>query len=132
MKKFLAGIMTVAMMFSFAACSSGEAPSDDTANDGENVESSADNSTLLIGGIGPLTGGAASYGNSVKQGAEIAIAEINEAGGIKAGDGVYTFALDFQDDESSEDKAITAYNSLMDKGMNKCALYCSKRIIKTR
>ena len=26
-------------------------------------------------------------------------------------------ALDFQDDESSEDKAITAYNSLMDKGM---------------
>ena len=117
MKKFLAGIMTVAMMFSFAACSSGEAPSDDVANDGENVESSADNSTLLIGGIGPLTGGAASYGNSVKQGAEIAIAEINEAGGIKAGDGVYTLALDFQDDESSEDKAITAYNSLMDKGM---------------
>ncbi|NDO45548.1 ABC transporter substrate-binding protein [Clostridium sp. MD294] len=116
MKKFLAGAMALVMMFSFAACSSGE-DTQQSNNNENNVESYADNPTILIGGIGPLTGGAASYGTSVKQGAEIAIAEINEAGGIKAGDGVYTFALDFQDDESSEDKAITAYNSLMDKGM---------------
>lgn len=117
MKKFLAGAMALVMMFSFAACSSGgdvEQPSDNESN----TEGSAEGSdTFLIGGIGPLTGGAASYGNSVKQGAEIAIAEINEAGGVKVGDASYTLALDFQDDESSEDKAITAYNSLMDKGM---------------
>ncbi len=117
MKKFLAGAMALVMMFSFAACSSGgdvEQPSDSESN----TEGSAEGSdTFLIGGIGPLTGGAASYGNSVKQGAEIAIAEINEAGGVKVGDASYTLALDFQDDESSEDKAITAYNSLMDKGM---------------
>lgn len=117
MKKFLAGAMALVMMFSFAACSSGgdvEQPSDSESNTEGNAEGS---DTFLIGGIGPLTGGAASYGNSVKQGAEIAIAEINEAGGVKVGDASYTLALDFQDDESSEDKAITAYNSLMDKGM---------------
>lgn len=117
MKKFLAGAMALVMMFSFAACSSGgdvEQPSDSESNTEDSAEGS---DTFLIGGIGPLTGGAASYGNSVKQGAEIAIAEINEAGGVKVGDASYTLALDFQDDESSEDKAITAYNSLMDKGM---------------
>ncbi len=119
MKKLFASVMAAVMMFSFAACSSGSENqnSDVESNPESNVESSADASTFLIGGIGPLTGGAASYGNSVKQGAEIAIAEINEAGGVKVGDQTHTLALDFQDDESSEDKAITAYNSLMDKGM---------------
>ena len=32
---------------------------------------------FLIGGLGPLTGAAASYGVSVKQGATVAIDEIN-------------------------------------------------------
>lgn len=119
MKKFLAGVMAFAMMFSFAACSSGgnDSASDDSNSDSAVGGSAEGSETFLIGGIGPLTGGAASYGNSVKQGAEIAIAEINEAGGVKVGDKTYTLKLDFQDDESSEDKAITAYNSLMDKGM---------------
>ena len=39
--------------------------------------SSEDSGTIKIGGIGPLTGGAAAYGNAVKNGAEIAIEEIN-------------------------------------------------------
>lgn len=77
-----------------------------------------DGDTFLIGGIGPLTGAAASYGNSVKQGAEIAIKEVNDAGGIKVGDKTYKFALDFADDEATEDKATQAYNSLMDKNIN--------------
>ena len=59
MKKFLAGAMALVMMFSFAACSSGgdvEQPSDSESN----TEGSAEGSdTFLIGGIGPLTGGAA-------------------------------------------------------------------------
>ena len=66
----------------------------------------------------PLTGAAASYGTSVKQGAEIAIKEINGAGGVKVGDKTYQFKLEFADDEASEDKAPQAYNSLMDKGIN--------------
>ena len=67
--------------------------------------------------MGPLTGPAASYGTSVKQGAEIAIAEINEAGGVTVGDVNYTLALAFEDDEATEDKSIQAYNTLMDEGI---------------
>lgn len=74
--------------------------------------------TFLIGGIGPTTGAAASYGTSVKQGAEIAINEINAAGGVTAGDTTYEFALEWADDEASEDKAPQAYNSVMDAGAN--------------
>lgn len=72
---------------------------------------------FLIGGLGPLTGPAASYGVSVKQGAEIAIEEITKAGGVKVGDSTLQLKLDFADDEASGDTAMSAYNSLMDKGI---------------
>lgn len=109
MKKFLAAIMAVAMTFSLAACGSSDKGNTADANGEE---------TFVIGGLGPLTGSAASYGISVKQGAEIAINEINEAGGVKVGDKTVKLALNFKDDEASEETAITAYNSLMDEGIN--------------
>ncbi len=74
--------------------------------------------SFLIGGIGPLTGIAASYGVSVKQGAEIAIDEINEAGGVSVGDEKVQLQFKFMDDEAMPDKAVTAYNALMDDGMD--------------
>lgn len=75
---------------------------------------SADSETFKIGGIGPLTGDAASYGISVKNGAQIAVDEINEAGGVNG----VNFELIFEDDECDEEKSVNAYNSLMDKGIN--------------
>ena len=59
----VAGIMTM----SFTACG--------------NNSQSADSDTFKIGGIGPLTGDAANYGNSVKNGCQVAVDEINAAGG---------------------------------------------------
>lgn len=94
-----------------------EAAGSEAANDTAAADT-GDAETFLIGGIGPLTGAAASYGTSVKQGAEIAIKEVNDAGGVKVGDKTYKFALEFADDEATEDKATQAYNSLMDKGIN--------------
>ena len=70
--------------------------------------------TFKIGGIGPVTGSAASYGISVKQGAEIAIDEINAAGGVNG----MKFELYFEDDEADGEKGITAYNKLVDKKIN--------------
>lgn len=64
-----------------------------------------------IGGMGPLTGGAASYGLSVKQGAQIAIDEINAAGGVNG----KQLQLVFEDDENDVEKAINAYNKIMDE-----------------
>lgn len=67
--------------------------------------------SIKIGGIGPLTGEAAIYGTTVKNGAEIAISEINEKSNIK-------FEFNFQDDENDAEKSINAYNSLKDWGMH--------------
>ena len=71
---------------------------------------------FIIGGIGPLSGAAASYGVSVKQGAEVAIKEINDAGGVKVGSKTLKLKLEFADDEALPKTAPAAYNSVMDKG----------------
>ena len=69
---------------------------------------------IVIGGSGPLTGTAAQYGNAVKNAAELAVKEINENGGING----QTLKLVFEDDEADPgDKAVNAYNSLVDKDM---------------
>lgn len=89
---------------------------DTTDSAGEKGSAAAEK--FVIGGLGPLTGSSASYGNSVKNGAQIAVDEINAAGGVKVGDTTYTLELNFADDEATEEKAVTAYNSLMDSGIH--------------
>lgn len=79
-------------------------------------DGSSKNDTFLIGGIGPLTGDSASYGTSVKQGAEIAMKEINDAGGVAVGDKKIKLDLNFMDDEATPENAVTVFNSLMDAG----------------
>ncbi len=73
----------------------------------------ADGETFKIGGIGPMTGAAAAYGMGVMNGAQIAVDEINEAGGVNG------FQLEFnpQDDEHDPEKSVNAYNTLKDWGM---------------
>lgn len=107
----LLGTLTVA---SLAGC--GTKNTGSTGSDGGEASGTGDG-TFLIGGLGPLTGEAASYGISVKQGAEIAIQEINDAGGVKAGDKTLQLKLQFEDDEADGDTAMAAYNTLMDKGI---------------
>ncbi len=122
MRKIYGLALFAAAALSLAACSNkaDTASSADTAAAQEGADkadegANPDLETITIGTTGPLTGGAASYGISVKQGAEIAIEEINKAGGVKLGDKSYNFALQFEDDEASEEKAVTAYNTLLDK-----------------
>lgn len=117
------GLATTLAVASLAGCQSksetdtkqGTDTSTDTSTDSS---ANAGGETYVIGGIGPLTGDAASYGISVKQGAEIAIKEINEAGGVKVGDKTLQLSLKFEDDQATPDKAVTAYNSLMDNKMD--------------
>ena len=58
-----------------------------------------------------LTGGAAIYGNAAKNGAQIAVDEINEAMGYEF------FQLRYEDDAHDAEKAVNAYNALKDWGM---------------
>lgn len=73
--------------------------------------------TLKIGGIGPLTGDAAVYGIAVKNGSELAVKEINAAGGINGMQVEYKF----EDDENDAEKSVNAYNTLKDWGMEMLA-----------
>jgi branched-chain amino acid transport system substrate-binding protein len=106
--KVLALCMVAVMaMFAFAGCSSSSSQGNAGTTDDEQQ-------TFVIGTIGPLTGAAASYGISAKQGSEIAVAEINAAGGVAG----YNFVLYSEDDQHDAEKSVNAYNTLMDKGMN--------------
>ena len=84
----------------FAACGGNEKPNEDA-------------NVLKIGFSGPLTGDYAQYGNGVKNGAQLAIDEINAAGGING----MKLELNGQDDEGDPEKAVNAYNTLVGWGM---------------
>ncbi len=100
MKKFAAVSMAVMMTVAMAGCGGGEKGGDSSTE-------------FVIGGIGPTTGAAATYGEAVKNGAELAVKEINEAGGING----YQVRFEWQDDEHDAEKSVNAYNTLKDKGM---------------
>jgi len=69
--------------------------------------------TYIIGLSGPLTGGAAVYGTAVKNAAQMAVDEINAAGGL---DGV-KFELLALDDQHDASKVSTNYADMVAKGM---------------
>ncbi len=107
MKKLISLTLAAAMTMSLlAGCGSNSSVGTDSAD--------ASAETFKIGGIGPITGAGAVYGIAVKNGAELAIKEINEAGGING----YQIEYNFQDDELDNEKSVNAYNTLKDWGMN--------------
>lgn len=107
MKKLISLTLAAAMTMSLlAGCGSNGSAGTDSAD--------ASAETFKIGGIGPITGTGAVYGIAVKNGAELAIKEINEAGGING----YQIEYNFQDDELDNEKSVNAYNTLKDWGMN--------------
>lgn len=105
-KKFVAAVVAVVMamtcMVAMASCSSKE-------KDGY----TANNTEFFIGCTGPLTGDAASYGNSVQKGATVAIEEINGKGGLNG----VKFKFDIKDDQAEAASAGTGYDTLFEAGM---------------
>lgn len=100
--------MCVCMM---AGCGSASVPAAEAT---PAAESTTDGSAAFkFGGVGPLTGAAAIYGQAVKNGEQIAVDEINAAGGING----YPVELKFEDDVADGETAVNAYNNLLDWGM---------------
>jgi branched-chain amino acid transport system substrate-binding protein len=131
MKKSVSILLTAAMVAGcLAGCGDSSSSSTNTAgntsatNTTDNTsassadsttaaESTADGLTFKIGGIGPTTGGAALYGLAVQNAGQIAVDEINAAGGING----YQIEYKFEDDQHDAEKSVNAYNSLKDWGM---------------
>ncbi len=120
MKKIVSSVLVASMVLSLAACGSSASVSESTAASSETStaatgESAASGSytgtPIKIGGIGPITGGAAVYGNAVKNAQELAVKEINAANGSDV------FEWQFEDDENDAEKSVNAYNNLKDWGM---------------
>ena len=110
-KKFAAMFMAAAMVFTMAACGQkADTPSTPDAV-GSGDQSGAEVQTFVLGSCGPLTGSAAIYGQAVVNGAELAVEEIN------ASDSTVKFTFLKQDDEADSEKALNAYNTMMDEGM---------------
>ena len=109
-KKFFAMVMAGVMAVSvLAGCGSNN---NTPAASGSGAASGGDSAqTFKIGTIGPLSGPYAIYGQAVANGAQIAVDEINAAGGD------FKFELSAQDDEGDGEKSVNAYNNLMDWGM---------------
>lgn len=123
-KNLAALLMAGAMCFGLlAGCSDGQNGQESTAPSEPGTQESApaetDNQgngpaasgTFKLGGIGPLTGDAAIYGNAAMNGAQIAVDEINALGDA------IQFEFEKQDDENDPEKSLNAYNTLMDHGM---------------
>lgn len=99
MKKVLCVLMAACLVFTMTACGGSAKFSDNTVN---------------IGMIGPLTGSAAVYGTAVKNAAELAVSEINAAGGING----KQISLVAMDDKNDTAEATNAYNKLNSMGMD--------------
>ncbi len=122
MKKFkntasevLAAIMTASMVAGCgsSASNSGAGQAGSEAAGSAAAEGEASGGSYKIGVIGPLTGGAAAYGTCVANAAQLAVDEINEAGGVNG----YKLELKSEDDELDAQKSVNAYNTLKDWGM---------------
>jgi len=100
MKKVMCFLLAAVMMLTMAACGS------QSGSNGGGDSPSA----FKFGASGPLTGEAAIYGTAAMNGARIAVDEINAKGG-------YQIEFNPQDDEADGEKAVNAYNTLMDWGM---------------
>ncbi len=118
MKKVFALMMAAMLVVSMlAGCGASDAPADKgndapAATNAPGAEAPASDAPALKFGLtGPLTGSASAYGLAVRAGMEIAVEEINAKGGLQV-------EFKAEDDEADgSDKAVSAYNTLKDWGM---------------
>lgn len=105
-KAFISALLGASMMLSLAACGSSSAPT--TAGDAADTDGK-----IVIGVISPNTGALAAYGNGIVTGADLAVEQINAAGGILG----HEVELIKTDDQSDPTECLNAFNSLVAQGV---------------
>lgn len=99
LKKVSVLFITLAMVLGLTACGG--------------ADYTSENTEYVIGVSGPLTGDAAVYGVAVKNAAQMAVDEINEAGGLNG----IKFKLEATDDTHNAKKVATNYATMYEGGM---------------
>lgn len=108
----VASAMVTVMLTGCGNSGGASAPASSDSAQSNAADSASGASAFKIGGVGPTTGDNAIYGLAVKNAIQLAVDEINLAGGVNG----YLFETNFQDDEADPEKAVNAYNSLKDWG----------------
>ena len=98
MKRIAAGLVAMSMMAMTAGCGGGDKAAENKSGAG----------TAKLGVIGYMTGAGAAYGESIRQGLELARDEINAEGKVK-------IELVFEDSKGEKNEAINAANKLIHK-----------------
>ncbi len=106
MKKLLVVLLAMLCVLTLAGCSNGG-----SGNGGNNEPTGDETVTVKLGCSGPLSGDAKVYGEAVRNAAQIAVDEIN------ASDSKIKFDFRMEDDEADGEKAVSAYSTLFDWGM---------------
>ena len=118
LKKIVVVVLAVALAsMVLAACGGGNGGNGGNGGGGEQPAGdsgyTANNTKFVLGASGPLTGGAAIYGIAVQNSAQMAVDEINAAGGING------VEIEFRmlDDMHDATKVKTNFSSLYEGGM---------------
>jgi len=93
-KKFLVLLILVIFIFSVSAASA---------------------KMIKVGGVACLTGAAATYGASTRNGTVLAFKEANDEGGVDIGGTKYLIHYIFEDDQGSPEVAANAFRKLIDQ-----------------
>lgn len=117
-KKLVSLLLAACMLFALAACGSTgttatTAPTAETSSAGATEAPDASGGTITIGTISPNTGSLAVYGNAVVTGVDLAISEINAAGGVLGSQ----LAVVNADDQYDPTECLNAFNSLVSQGI---------------
>ena len=104
--KLVCMVLTLAMLLGLLAGCGGKG--------GDDSNGGGSDQTLLLGLIGPMTGDYAHYGTSTRDGAQVAVEEINAAGGVNG----WQLKLQTEDSQGDPDSAISAFGKLMDDKMD--------------
>ncbi len=133
-KKVLATLLAASMTAALAGCgssndtaaSTSDSSSDttaestdttDTTTEASSDSAAASGDTITLGVIGPMTGSLAVYGTHVSNGAELAVEQINEAGGISVGGKTYTLTTESKDDQGDSTECLNSMNALISDGI---------------
>lgn len=116
MKNILRLMLSACLVLGLAACG---APAE-TGGSGDTppVQASGEtDGTVTLGMIGPLTGSLAVYGTHIEKGVNLAVKEINAAGGVTLSDGMYQLAVEAKDDQGDSTECVNAMNALISNGI---------------
>lgn len=117
MKRFLSAFMAITVALSLTACGGGDAKepaaSGASKTEGSKEASVPEGDVIKIGGLAPLTGAVAVYGNTCKNGVVMAIDEINSNGGVLG----KQLSIEYLDEKGDPSEALNAYNRLKSDGV---------------